>query len=151
MAENWGLKISLPGYDVSTALPHQCSVHSGYPVLKTWNNTIYGWGNGRMNIGTVELGFNANPPADVPTVIWSIPHLYGGAYTPACLVRGKYATTGYGTFQSALPIEPTGTMKISAQTTPTHLQIVMNRGAGWGSVIGDTLTFSYIVFAENGA
>lgn len=34
MSQDYGLKISLPGYDVKTATPEQCSIHSSYDSLK---------------------------------------------------------------------------------------------------------------------
>lgn len=150
---DWGMNISLPGYDVFTAQPHQCAIHSGYPCLKFW--TGYRAANftspaGFYLYGTININFANNTPAGVATEVYRIQHDLG-AYTPACLVRGKYTSLSSGQFNGALPIEPTGTLKIYATTDQNYFKIMVRRDAGWGTMIGDTLTFNYMIFGTEGA
>lgn len=150
---NWGMKISLPGYDVFDAEPHQCVIHSGYPCLKFWSgyrNANFTSPAGFYLYGTVNVEFDNDTPAGVATEVFRIEHDLG-AYTPACLVRGKYTSLAYGQFNGALPIEPTGQMKIYATTDQTYFKIMVRRDAGWGTVIGDTLTFNFMIFGSEAA
>jgi len=70
---DWGLKISLPGFDVNTATPEQCSVHSNYDsfkvkldvnnpqegnILVTFNDTPAA---GTYPITTIHHGYNYIP------------------------------------------------------------------------------------------
>lgn len=150
---NWGMKISLPGYDVKTAEPHQCAIHSGYPCLKTW--TAYQPANftspaGFYLYGTIIVQFNNDTPSGVATEVFRIEHDLGD-YTPACLVRGEYNSTTFGQLQGILPIEPTGTFKVYATTDKDYFRIWVRRDAGWGSIVGDNLKFAYMIFGNEGA
>lgn len=150
---DYGMKISLPGYDVHTAEPHQCVVHSGYPCLKTWTGyraATYTSPAGFFLYGTVTINFNNDPPAGTPTSIFTLEHDLGD-YTPACLVRAKHTSLSAGVLQGVLPIEPTGTLKIYATTDTTYFNVIVQRDAGWGTMIGDSITFNYMIFGDEGA
>lgn len=150
---NWGMKISLPGYDVFDALPHQCSVHSAYPCLKFWSgyrDANFTSPAGFYLYGTINIVFSNNPPAGTPTEVFRIEHDLG-AYTPACLVRGTHHSVSAGALQGTFPIEPTGTLKIYATTDQDYFKIMVRRDAGWGTMVGDTLSFSFMIFGSEGA
>jgi len=150
---NWGMKISLPGYDVFTAEPHECAIHSGYPCLKFWTgyrNATFTSPAGFYLYGTVNVDFNNDTPAGVATEVFRLEHDLG-AYTPACLVRGKYTSLAYGQFNGSLPIEPTGNLKIYCITDQTYFKIMVRRDFAWGTMVGDTLTFNYMIFGTEGA
>jgi hypothetical protein len=49
-----------------------------------------------------------------------------------------------------LPLEPTATLEIFIETDDTNMYLKMYYESGWGSIIGNTLTVSYQIFAENG-
>ena len=66
---DWGLKISLPGYDVKTATPEQCSVHSSYDSLKVKLDA------NNPQEGNILVTFKDNPPAGTYN-IYTIHHGY---------------------------------------------------------------------------
>ncbi len=148
---SYGFKISLPGYDVNTAEPHQCAVHSGYPCLKCWSTyrpANYEHPAGIYHYGTVNIVFNNNPPHATDTEIFRIQHDMG--YTPSCLVRGKFVYGG-NTIQGTLPIAPTATLEFYVMTDEDYFRVYAYRETGWGSIIGNTLTFNYMIFGDVGA
>lgn len=155
---SYGLKISLPGYDVNSALPHQCAVHTAYPCLKTKTGLDPGDETrppGFWHFGTVTFNFVNEPTAGADTIIYTLPHQYDyftdDGYTPSAICRARYFSTSSGTFTGMLPIEPTGTLSIWVETTPQNMYIKVRRDAGWGTMIGDALTVNYMIFADNGA
>lgn len=151
---DYGMKISLPGYDVHTAEPHQCAVHSGYPCLKTkakYQPANFYAPAGMYHYGTVTINFVNNPPAGVDTDIFLIQHDMPAGYTPACLVRGKYTTSLGGVSQGTLPIDPAATLSFYATTDQQFFKVRVRRDLGWGTMIGDSITFNYMIFCENGA
>lgn len=141
---NYGMKISLPGYDVMTAEPENCVIHSGYASPKFITEAI----GSQFYYGTATCTFASDPPDSVETAIFTINHSLG--YAPMALARGVY-TQGANVFTGALPIEPTATLYFATEATSTTFKIIVYRNAGWGSIIGATFKFSYIVFVENGA
>jgi hypothetical protein len=154
---DYGLKISLPGYDVNSALPHQCAIHSSYPALKTKTGLDQGDETrppGFWHFGTVTINFNNDPTAGVDTLLYFFPHQYSyfadAPYTPSCLVRGVFTDPVAGALQGTLPIEPTGTLSIYATTDTEYFRLYIRRDAGWGSIIGGSLTVNYMIFADNG-
>jgi hypothetical protein len=67
---SYGLKISLPGYDVKTATPEQCVVHSSYPPFKSKINQP------NPHFGTLEVAFTSGITQNVTHTVYSIPHNY---------------------------------------------------------------------------
>ncbi len=101
------------------------------------------------------FNFVSDGTAGVDRIIYTVPHQYkywvDTPYTPSCLVKGKYVSLSSGTMQGILPIEPTGTLSLYATTDEDNMYIWVRRDAGWGTMIGDTLTVNYMIFADNGA
>ena len=138
---DWGMKVALPGYDVSTATPEQCAIHSGYASPKVKIDAD------PRHYGTVRITFNSNPPNGVDTTLYTIAHGY--SYTPMALASGTYANFS-GQYDGTLPFEPTATFQAFIETDATNMYIKIYYESGWGSIIGDTLTVSYQIIAENG-
>jgi hypothetical protein len=138
---NWGFKIALPGYDVATATPEQCAVHSKYASPKVKIDAT------PRHYGSVKITFSSNPPNDVTTTLYTVPHGY--SYTPFALASGTFAD-GSSSYDGTLPLEPTATLNAIIETDATNMYIKIFYNTGWGSIIGNTLTVSYQIFAENG-
>ncbi len=138
---NWGMKVALPGYDVATATPEQCAIHSGYPSPKVKIDAA------PRHYGTVRITFTGNPPSGAETTLYTVAHGYD--YTPMVLASGTYANFS-GQYDGTLPFEPTATFEAIIETDEDNMYIKVYYESGFGSIIGDTLTVSYQIFAENG-
>lgn len=138
---NFGFKVSLPGKDVETATPEECSVHSSYPSPKIKLGTT------PAHYGTLGIFFNSDTPAATNTIVHTISHGYD--YVPMFLCAGVHTTGGGLVLQGTLPIEPTATFGIYSVADDQNCYIYVYREAGWGSIIGDSLRISYYIFAES--
>ena len=141
---DYGMKVALDGYDVMSATPEQCAIHSGFasPKLDYYATPAHS--------GAVHLRFLNNPPSEIDTVIWSVPHAY--SYTPMTLASMSYTEnnliyplTGISTIAIG------ATLFLFARATPTHFEIVANVSTDvWDLVsLGASLTFSYNIYAES--
>lgn len=74
MSQDFGLKISLPGVDIKTATPEQCSVHSSYDTMKVKLDS------NNPQFGNILVTFADNPQTGT-FPIYTIHHGYG--YIPA--------------------------------------------------------------------
>lgn len=138
---NWGMKVALPGYDVATATPEQCAIHSSYASPKVKIDAD------PRHYGTVRITFTGNPPNGATTTLYTVPHGY--SYTPMALASGTFSD-GFSALDGTLPLEPTATLECIIETDATNMYIKIYYESGWGSIIGNTLTVSYQIFAENG-
>ena len=143
---DYGIKISLPGYDAKTATPEQCALHSGYanPKMKV--------GASPAHFNLVDYTFSSNPGVGTLNIA-TIAHGY--SYTPMAIVyvqdvggflmtAGKYAI---------LPLSagPTPDARFVYYTDGTNLKIdlVVNIVLA-PSISGYRFKFKYYLFAENG-
>jgi hypothetical protein len=138
---NWGLKVALPGYDVHTATPEQCAIHSSYPSPKVKIDAT------PRHYGTIRITFNNNPPSGTTTTLYTVAHGYN--YTPMALAAGTFSDF-MSEMDGTLPLEPTATLEIFIETDDTNMYLKMYYESGFGSIIGNKLTVSYQIFAENG-
>ena len=92
-----GLKISLPGYDVETATPEQCAVHSDYSSFKiapntndpVVNDTFFSKLDGSINThntGWIKIRIDSNPVGGDETTLVK------------CIVYYNTPTTGYNDY-----------------------------------------------------
>lgn len=142
-----GIKISLPGYDVNTAAPEQCAVHSDYPNPKIKS------GQSPAHFDVLPYTFSSDP-ADGTYDLFTIAH--GCSYTPNAICFTKDHSFAPARF-SILPAFLDG---LAAQqylcyfTDGTNLVIrysVANNGMfGHVNVNGLQLTFKYYIFVEDG-
>lgn len=139
---NYGMKISLPGYDVMTATPEQCAVHTGYntPKVDLFADPAH--------FGTVRVTFENDPPSGVETTLYTIPH--GLSYTPIVQGSGKFSD-GMSEYSGTMPMIPSGTIEMHLKSDDTNVYLTTYYDAGWGSIIGNTLTVTYYIFAEEGS
>lgn len=140
---DYGIKISLPGYDVKTATPEQCVIHSGYACPK-------------MKLGQTPAHFGtytkvwASDPGDGVTVLKTINHALG--YKPMIAVMINFDRTGDGDIvMMPLPAQGGLSLQIYAYATTADLKIAINRAAAGTNPTGETWIFKYYIFVENGA
>lgn len=86
----YAIKVSLPGYDVTTATPEQCAIHSVFNSPKIDAT--------KENFLTFNIFFQTEPPHTagtfVETILYKKEHGYN--YTPQLWVHNDY-TTNFGT------------------------------------------------------
>ncbi|MEO5499468.1 MAG: hypothetical protein ABIR46_03140 [Candidatus Saccharimonadales bacterium] len=142
-ASDFGLKVSLPGYDVNTATPEQCSVHSSYPPFKAKVNQT------NPHFGTLDVDFTGAVTQNLTQTVYSFNHGY--SYTPLSMPSIQfYDSTGALT---AIGIGTTGvgsTLAINAYATSTQFLVTIYDDFFWTGALA-RLVVSYYVFAENGA
>lgn len=144
MTDNTGIKISLPGFDVKTATPEQCSVHSVYDSMKVKID------NQNPQEGNILLTFNSNPPAETQT-LYSVHH--GFNYIPACYlffdIVGSSANVGQEV-GNIIPFDALSdlTLQLIPDTQNVTFKLVSN-GLNT-SVAGNHYAFRYYIFANDG-
>jgi hypothetical protein len=141
---DYGIKISLPGFDVDTATPEQCALHSAYACPKVKLNQT------PAHFGTYTHTFGSNP-ADGVTVLKSVVH--GLGYKPMHFVLIK-DTVGGDTITLPLPGAYGTANQIYARSTTTTLNISLQRAPGTAAIedlTGVVFVFKYYIFVENGA
>lgn len=145
MSQDFGLKISLPGYDVKTASPEQCSVHSSYDSMKVRLDSS------NPQEGNILVTFNDTPAAGT-YLITVIRHNYG--YIPAYYfffdVRGSSNNTGIE-IGNAFPLDALS--EAYFQAVPDTQNIAFNlviTPASTDVLTGEYFAFRYYIFANNG-
>lgn len=144
-ASDFGFKLSLPGYDVKTASPEQCAVHSSYPPLKAKTNQP------NPHIAVLEVDFTATVTQNVTHTIYSIEHGYN--YVPFSIAN-IFFDDGLGTTAVGIGNAPSaqgfgGTLSIDAYCTASHFKIDFYDDGNWTSNSA-SMRISYSVYAENG-
>lgn len=140
MSNRIGLKISLPGYDVLTATPEQCAVHSSYPPLKAKLNQP------NPHVATLTVNFTTTVTQNVTHTVYSIPHGYG--YIPLTLSNivfnngvNQVVGTGFAGVGA--------TLAINAYSDVNNFYVTIFDNFNWTNS-STVLTVSYFIFAENG-
>ncbi len=139
---DWGVKISLPGFDATTATPEQCVVHSAYAAPLVDATATPG------HFGQVLITFNNDPSDGVDTIVYQVAHGY--KYVPFALASGINTYSGGSTLTGTLPITPTATFSLWTRTDATNFYIYVHREAGYGTIVGSTLLATWFIFAGNG-
>lgn len=139
---NYGMKITLPGYDIATATPEQCAVHSSYvsPKVKKTVSPVHR--------GVVQITFTTTSIPVGKTTLYSFAHGY--SYVPSVVASFKASGGPFGTLYGTMPwiAGDFDTVNISADST--NVYIIWHKYASAGNVNGLVLTVSYYVFAESG-
>ena len=148
---SYGIKISLEGYDVKTATPEQCSIHSDYPCIKTK------MGANPSHFGIYPYTWTSNPPQGTTNIL-IINHYLG--YTPAHLAMAQ-APMYYGVppvlggySGEMLPWYSYGSQDYyDSYCNGTSLVIYFYRGSSLSDYdyTGEQKNFKYYIFVENGA
>lgn len=136
-----GFKVSLPGFDVKTATPEQCSVHSSYPPLKAKTNQP------TPHVATLDVDFTAKITQNSTQTVFNFTHGY--SYVPVSIAsiifRSHDGTTVVGLGSAGVGAN----LAISADCTSSVFRVTIYDNASWtGSAA--RLRVSYYVFAENG-
>lgn len=143
MSESFGIKVSLPGYNVNDATPEQCSVHSGYDTHKINDHAS------PAHYGVVSLTVSNEPANPSTTNIMSFNHNY--PYRPVCMAHfrdparsaGQFAVTGIFGLDAFI------SSYIKVYTTDTQFRIDLVKG-GPVTLAGRVFTIRYYIFAEDG-
>lgn len=133
-------KVSLPGFDVATATPEQCAVHSDYPPLKAKT------GQNKPHIGTLVVDFTATITQSVVNTIYTVDHNYG--YIPlnfSSIVFNDGTQTIVGVGYAGVGT----TLEIHAYCTSTQFIVTVFDSLVWTSNAA-SLQVSYYIFAESG-
>jgi hypothetical protein len=134
------VKLSLPGYDVRTATPEQCAIHSSYPPLKSK------LGQSPKHSATLNVDFTGPITQDLTQTIYSFPHGYD--YIPLSL--SNMTLTIMSVSMTGIGFVGTGSsLAVNAYCTSSHFIVSVYDNAFW---IDDStsLQVSYDIFAENG-
>lgn len=135
-------KISMPGYDVESATPEQCAVHSEYPPLKSKVD------QSPPHFALLTVNFTAKVTQNVTHTVYSIPHGYD--YIPATLSNIIFNdNNGSGDIVGIGYAGVGANLIISAHCTATHFIVKIYDNFNWTRP-GATLKVSYYIFAENG-
>ncbi len=138
---DFGLKISLPGYDVKSAAPEQCAVHSSYPPLKAKTNQT------PKHIATLNVDFTSTITQASVQTLYAINHGYG--YIPFTLANIKFIDSGGGENLGIGSVQIGASLDIQAFCTGSQFQVTIYDDFNWTSSAA-SLEVSYYIFAENG-
>lgn len=140
-ADDFGFKVSLPGYDVNTATPEQCAVHSSYPPLKAK------LGQSPPHFALLNIDFTATVVQGVAHTLYSFNHGY--PYTPFVLPSMVFREPVIDFFSGVGVIAIGATLDIVAYTTPTQFVVSIYDNFNWTNADA-SLEVSYYIFAEDG-
>lgn len=148
---NYGVKVTLPGYDIATATPEQCALHSKYPCPKVKVGVNPG------HYGTLDYSFSADIAASTTLNILTVAHNLG--FVPMVICSWKYdfgaagppVGTQYG--DGRLDVVSYELTYFDMYADSTNFYIDFNTAPG--SVLDErTLNpfqFRYYIFSEDGA
>jgi hypothetical protein len=138
---DYGLKITLPGYDIATATPEQCAVHSSYPNFKSKTNQA------NPHFATVSVDFTAKVTQNTTLTLYSFVHGY--TYRPFSLSNLTF-DDGAGTSVTGIGSVGIGAnLNIQAYCDATSFYITIFDNFSWTSSAA-SLIVSYYVFCEDG-
>lgn len=139
-ASDFGFKVSLPSYDVLTATPEQCAVHSSYPPIKAKTNQA------SPHIALLNVDFTATVTQNVTHTLYAINHNYG--YIPLNIATIAF-NDGVQDFYGIGFAGNGGTLVIDAYCTTTQFIVQIYDNFNWTNS-ASTLKVSYFIAAENG-
>lgn len=146
-ATDYGIKVSLPGFDVLTATPEQCALHSSYPAPKIeLHHAAF------TAQATAVYTFSANPAHPSTTNLVTVSHPY--SYAPFATATWFYDFGGgrgpeYGSFPLFLNINDT--VYAYATTSQFKLDLVRLNTPTHPDLTGLAFTYRYTITCENGA
>lgn len=141
-AEDYGFKISLPGFDVKTATPEQCAVHSSYPPLKAK------LGQSPPHFAEIVVDFTGAVTQATTHTLYSFTHGY--TYTPLVVASLVFNEQGGQTFSGVGQVGIGATLDIQAYATSSQFILSIYDNFFWTGAAA-SLEVSYYIFAEEGA
>lgn len=148
---NFGIRVSLPGFDVKTANPEQSAIDSKYDTFKVNHHTD------SPHSGLLRITFNNNPASGVITNIFSMSHEY--SHRPSLMTHfdtGPNFSAGQ-IIKGHVRLNPPGTAWIECYVTDKELRVDVRGGGGTdftGASLGNypsVMTIRYDIFSEDGA
>jgi hypothetical protein len=138
---DYGFKVSLPGYDVGSATPEQCAVHSSYPPFKSKTN------QNPPHFATVSVDFTGVITQDLTQTLYSISHGY--SYIPFTIANIVFVDSSGGT-EVGIGFAGVGsTLAINAYCDSTNFYVTIYDNFNWTGA-NATLDVSYYIFCEEG-
>lgn len=141
-ANDFGMKISLPGYDVKTATPEQCAVHSSYPPFKAKLN------QSPDHFGLLIVDFTATVTQNVTHTLYSFDHDYD--YIPFTLPSMVFREPAIDFFSGVGNIAIGATLDIRAYATASQFIVSIYDNFNWTSA-NASLEVSFYIFCEEGS
>lgn len=141
---DYGFKISLPGYPVETATPEQCAVHSSYPPFKAKVDQP------SPHFATLNVDFTSGITQGVTQTLYQFEHGY--TYVPFTIPF--IVLTGdplLGTNLIGCGFAGIGaTLAVEGYADSTNFYVTIYDNNNWIDA-SSNLQVSYYVFCENGA
>jgi len=138
---DWGLKISLPEYDVKTATPEQCAFHSKYSSPKI------ALGKDPAHFGYYTHTLDETIPELDSITLLSVAHEY--SYIPASICIVTDNTFGDG-LTGLMPWYGGPWLYIYSYCDDTNFEIIAYSASGYEGN-GEIFDFKYYIFADEGA
>jgi len=141
---DYGFKVSLPGYDVGTATPEQCAVHSSYPTFKSRV------GQSLPHFATLDVDFTGTITQNVTQNLYVVDHNYGYIpFTFGGIVFLTSVATGSQTITGNGRAGVGATLEIQAYSTTNQFIVSIYDNFNYTDATS-RLQVSYYIFAENG-
>jgi len=140
MSENWGIKISLPGIDVTKATPEQCVIHSQYDTHKINDHAS------PAHYGVIHVTVQNEPATNSTTNVLKINHGY--TYRPASFVHINDPLQGSSPYGLTGSYFIGGGNFLNAYTTGTQFRVDLVKGGFGVPMVGEQFTIRYYLFAE---
>lgn len=139
---DYGMKVSLPGEDISSTSLADFALHTKYATFKAKNNMP------DPHIYSVQGSFSGPAPQGQTIAIYNIPHGY--SYTPAVMASLELKNMNFLSDRSGTGQITAGiTLYCAVISTPTDLVVLLYDNNNYIKS-GTQLNFSYYIFAENG-
>jgi hypothetical protein len=134
-------KVSLPGFDVGTATPEQCSIHSDYPPPKAK------LGQSPGHVALLDVDFTGVVTQGVTHTLYFVNHTY--SYIPFSFASIDFIADD-GTPVVGMGTAGVGaTLIIKAEATASVFRVTLFDNFNWtGS--NARLLVSFYIFAEDG-
>lgn len=142
---DYGIKVSLPGFDVTTAAPEDCAIHSGYQSPKIDIKAD------PPHYGILDIDFTSTMATDTDVLLWSQNH--GRSYRPMVIgtadLDHKGGDAGDGQIDGILTLSPTATLIVWIDATDTKARLFARHSSGFTWIgSGSNLKVSFFIFVE---
>lgn len=150
MSTNYGVIVTLPGYDYDTATPEQCALHSKYANPKVQSDASPG------HFGTYTHTFTTNYTAGTRNNMLTVKHNLGFVPMVVCSwawdfgIYGPPVGTQYGEGNLTVINFPFDYVDIYADSTNFYIDFVSDGASALDETTLSPMTFRYYIFSEDG-
>lgn len=147
---DYGVIVTLPGYDWQTATPEQCAVHSKY------SNPLVEVGKTPERYGSFTYSFPGSVAPGTRTNILTINHNLGYQPMQTCTWAHDYGASGppvgtmYGDGNCTVFNFPWTYFDIYTTSTQFKIDYVTDPASAGGEGSLNSFTFRYYIFSESG-